>query len=577
MTRRVLRHVFRHAASSGSAGATFRLRAKCSASWHWLPCPSFARRLSPPPKTHRRRQRNRAAPLFRAQGLRARRNRHLRLLALDPHAGLQGALHWSHAARVLSRPAEQAVRHPLLGLSSALRDECAAFMGPRPAPPHGGAQRRDQHHLEQSRARRCPLRFAAARVRSDLHSRRLRLDEPRRSGRDALQLRAQRRRSRSHDVAPGRRPQRIGLPSLSRRLHGALGWPFGAGLHRWTPAGRRARPQRPSSLPLRDHRHGIGRRRIRSGPRRCGQRHHHSQRTPRSRPDDSARPRSLPIDRRRRTRPLFQRSCSLCEVDRRHPVGAFGHAGFGARQRRTHAPATRLRLHPRRSEDGRHSDGDGEQRSHLVHGRRHSHRAAGESAAPAIRILPATIRAGHESSHRFFARGLRGFAAHPPRALAASARQARSIARTGVADAVSFARSDGRAARGHLCAARRASARQLELHFCRRQLAEAGNHGTSGTRSRTGSRRRLHPADDRPHRLRTSVADSDGDGHRCGASGAGQGGLAHQGRTRARSRRLSRRAPCGRADWLWRRLRLSVARACRPPARWPAKRAKLAC
>ena len=33
-----------------------------------------------------------------------------------------------------------------------------AFVGPRPASAHGGAQRRDQHHLEQSRARRCPQR-----------------------------------------------------------------------------------------------------------------------------------------------------------------------------------------------------------------------------------------------------------------------------------------------------------------------------------------------------------------------------------------------------------------------------------
>ena len=128
----------------------------------------------------------------------------------------------------------------------------------------------------------------------------------------------------------------------------------------------------------------------------------------------------------------FNDLAPYCKVDRRHSARALRHTGFGARQGRAHAPAARLRLHPRRSEDGRHSHGDGEQGSRLVHGRRHSHRAAGARAAAAVRILPATFRAGHESAHRFAARSLRGFAAHPSWALAASARQARPVARTGI-------------------------------------------------------------------------------------------------------------------------------------------------
>ena len=67
---------------------------------------------------------------------------------------------------------------------------------------------------------------------------------------------------------------------------------------RWTPAGRCARSQWPSSLSLRNHGQRISCRRIRSGPRRRRQRHHHSQWSPRSWPDDSARPRTLPADRR---------------------------------------------------------------------------------------------------------------------------------------------------------------------------------------------------------------------------------------------------------------------------------------
>ena len=105
-----------------------------------------------------------------------------------------------------------------------------------------------------------------------------------------------------------------------------------------TPAGRGARSQRPSPLPLRHHRHWPDRRRLRSRPRRCRYRHHHSQRTPRSRPDDSARPRAQPLDRRRRTRPLLRRPRALLEVDRRHSAGAVGHAGLDC-SRKTSSPA----------------------------------------------------------------------------------------------------------------------------------------------------------------------------------------------------------------------------------------------
>ncbi len=105
------------------------------------------------------------------------------------------------------------------------------------------------------------------------------------------------------------------------------------------------------------------------------------------------------------------------------------------------------------------------------------------------------------------------------------------------------------------------SARALELHFRRRRHAQAGSARLAGARRRARQRRRSHSAHDRPHRLRPCAADSDGDGHRRGASRARQGRPAHQGRTRARSRRLPRRASRRRADRLRRGFRLPVARA----------------
>ena len=67
-------------------------------------------------------------------------------------------------------------------------------------------------------------------------------------------------------------------------------------------------------------------------------------------------------------------------------------------------------------------------------------------------------------------------------------------------------------------------ARAPQLHVSRDDSTlEAGRARLAGARRRTRARRSSHPVDDRSHRLRQPVADSDGDGHRRGASRAGQG------------------------------------------------------
>ena len=122
----------------------------------------------------------------------------------------------------------------------------------------------------------------------------------------------------------------------------------------------------------------------------------------------------------------------------------------------------------------RHADGGRRQGGGLVHGRRHAHRAAGSLPAPGLRILPPAFCAGHKPANRFAARVLRGLAAHAPRPVAAPARQARARSRPRAAVAVSFAR-----ARWLRCtrAATRCAISSLwrsSTAVCRRLHAQAG-------------------------------------------------------------------------------------------------------
>ncbi len=82
------------------------------------------------------------------------------LLALHADPGLQGDVRGPTAARVLSRPARYELRYPVRDLPSAIRNQRAALVASRAATAHVGAQRRDQHHLGQSRPHGSPARNA---------------------------------------------------------------------------------------------------------------------------------------------------------------------------------------------------------------------------------------------------------------------------------------------------------------------------------------------------------------------------------------------------------------------------------
>ena len=133
------------------------------------------------------------------------------------------------------------IRHAIRGLSSALRDQRAAVVASRATAAHAGAQRRDQHHLGQSRAHRSPARNVCRASASPYSARRLRLDEPRRSCRVAGQPRTQCGGGGSHAAACRRRSERE--PRFHRYHADCMEpWdgPSALVFTRWPPAGRGA-------------------------------------------------------------------------------------------------------------------------------------------------------------------------------------------------------------------------------------------------------------------------------------------------------------------------------------------------
>ena len=202
----------------------------------------------------------------------------------------------------------------------------------------------------------------------------------------------------------------------------------------------------------------------------------------------------------------FDDLAPLLGVDRRRSARTFGRRRLlDCRKRRNDPPAARLRLHPRRSEDGGRADGAGEQGSRVVHGRRHAHRAARPQPAAALRILPPALRAGHESAHRFAARVLRGLVAYPPRPVAAPARQACALARPR-ACLRRFSRSDRwpRCTRALTPCVTSSRSRTSTARLRKTPRSSRPSTRLAGARRRTRERRSSHPVDDRSHRLRAA-------------------------------------------------------------------------
>ena len=85
------------------------------------------------------------APRAGAPRGRARAGRAVRLLAVVPHGGVQGAAHRRAAGGLLPRPARPGVRERHCRVPRALRHQYAPALGAGAALPAAGAQRRDQH------------------------------------------------------------------------------------------------------------------------------------------------------------------------------------------------------------------------------------------------------------------------------------------------------------------------------------------------------------------------------------------------------------------------------------------------
>ncbi len=148
------------------------------------------------------------------------------------------------AGRLLSeflpRPCRSRIQDSFRGVPSALRDQRSALVGPCPALAHARAQRRDQYRLEQSRAH---VDARSALLPRDCEPFYTPDGSDSMSSTKIAELLCNYDRNIAEAVRmmlpPGHRRQRVRLPSLPRRHHGAMGRPLRARLHR-RQTGRRS-------------------------------------------------------------------------------------------------------------------------------------------------------------------------------------------------------------------------------------------------------------------------------------------------------------------------------------------------
>jgi hypothetical protein len=95
---------------------------------------------------------------------------------------------------------------------------------------------------------------------------------------------------------------------------------------------------------------------------------------------------------------------------RRPPGGA---EGRGSGSRNPAAAPDRIRVYVRRRARGDHADGKGWRRGDRLDGQRRRAGGPVEQAAPAVRLLQAAVRAGHESADRLDPRGNRHVRGNP--------------------------------------------------------------------------------------------------------------------------------------------------------------------
>ena len=434
---------------------------------------------------------------YRARKRLAERPRAPTSFALVPHRDVQGALCGRPARRVLPRPARRRARRPVRDLPPALLDEHEPSWERAQPFRHALPQRRDQRDRRQrrldARARGPP--GCGTRLRHALDER-LRLRDARQRAR-AAGARRTRHPARARDARPGgvggrprarTRTSRV-LP-LPRRLVRAMGRPRRRSS---SPTGASSAPRSTATAcgrcatrsPTATRRLRVRGRRLRrcrraracgaggSGPARCSS----STRGLRARGDasDQAAARAAGAVRAlaggrwrpghgRRARPPPDGADRAPGAGRVHAGGAVRHPAAVGRQR---------------------------PRADLVDGRRHGAAAAGRPRAPALQLLPAAVRPGHEPRDRPPARAARSMS------LAHAARRARAAARRGARGAAGCSSSTAssssprRSTSSPRAAGRDASTRpRVSRAACARLADEAEAARRRGRRDAPAHRRR---------------------------------------------------------------------------------------
>ncbi len=279
---------------------------------------------------------------------------------------------------------------------------------------HNGEINTVQGNRNWMRARQSQLEVRGARRHrappAHQHAGRERLGVVRR-GRRTAQPRRTLAPARHDDDGPGglrepgrRRPGAARLLRVPRHAHGAVGRSRRARVHRRLARRRHARPERPASRPLPRHRRRPRRRRERdrraARPRSVQGR---AQGPAAPRQDVPRRHRRGADHRGRRDQGRAGGIRTVGRVARTQPDRAQGPPGARAHRahpRIGHTPAAHLRVHGGGGAHPHRADGGERRRAAGCHGLRHAHRGALRPAQTALRLLLATVRAGHQPAAR---------------------------------------------------------------------------------------------------------------------------------------------------------------------------------
>ena len=229
------------------------------------------------------------------------------------------------------------------------------------------------------------------------------------------------------------------------------------------------------------------------------------------------------------------------------------------------APPGDVRVHARGAQAAGRADGAHRRRGARLDGHRHADRGALRPLAPAVRLLPAAVRAGHQPAARRHPRGARHLAVVAPSAPRPTCSSRARVVRAGRAAVPDHRQRRAGQAHPHRPRRRPPGVRgrgALGALPRRRRRPRAARGARPRARRGVGRDRRgqAHPRALRPRLRRRVGADPVAAAHLGGAPPPDPREDPHQGRARRRGRRRPRGAPHGAARRLRRRRHQPVPR-----------------